>query len=126
LIKTLAALKKDGKILAILTSRTTQEAKHLLDKNHHINKWIEKIYHADNLKYLKPDARAFEQVLLDFNVKPDEAVYIGDSISDGICAKGAGLHFIALLESGLRTKEDFKSVSVDFFANTFPEIVDYL
>jgi phosphoglycolate phosphatase-like HAD superfamily hydrolase len=37
-IETLATLKKDGKILAILTSRTIQEAKHLLDKNHHINK----------------------------------------------------------------------------------------
>jgi len=125
-VETLDLLKKEGKCLAILTSRTEQESKHLLDENHHINKWVEKIYHADNLNYLKPDPRAFAQCLADFSVGPKEAIYIGDSILDGLSAKGAGLHFIALLESGLRSKEDFKSVSVDFFANTFPEITNYI
>jgi HAD superfamily hydrolase (TIGR01549 family) len=125
-IGTLETLKKCGKHLAILTSRTIKEAKHLLDQDHHINKWVEKIYHADNLNYLKPDPRAFSQCLVDFKVGAQEAVYIGDSVSDGVSAKGAGIHFIASLESGLRTKKDFKSVQVDFFANTFPEIIDYI
>jgi len=125
-IETLKKLKNGDKHLAILTSRKIQEAKHLLDENHHINKWIEKIYHADNLEYLKPDPRAFTQSFIDFNVEPKETVYIGDSISDGISAKGAGMHFIALLESKLRSRDDFRSVPVDFFAETFPEIIDYI
>lgn len=125
-IKTLKALKNNGKHLVILTFRTFNEVEHLLDKNHKLNKWIEKIYHADNSKHLKSDPRVFNQILTDFNVQTQEAVYIGDSISDGISAKGAGIHFITLLESGLRTKKDFKSIHVDFFANTFPEILDYI
>jgi len=125
-IKTLKTLKNNGKHLVILTSRTFHEVEHLLDKNHHLNKWIEKIYHADNSKYLKPDPKVFNQSFTDFNVKPQETVYIGDSISDGVSAKEAGIHFIALLESGLRAKKDFKSIHVDFFANAFPEIIKYI
>lgn len=125
-IDTLKKLKSMGKSLAILTSRTFQEAEHLIDKNHHLNKWIKKIYHTDNSKYLKPDPRVFDQILENFNVKTEEAVYIGDSLGDGMSAKGAGIHFIALLESGLRTKEYFKSVPVDYFAKTFPKILPYI
>lgn len=125
-IETLKKLKTQDKELAILTSRTFNETRHLLDGNHHINKWITKIYHADNSKYLKPDPKVFDQILKDFNVKPQEAIYIGDSIGDGISAKGAGIHFIAVLESGLRTKEDFNSIQVDFFARSFPEIIHYI
>lgn len=125
-IHTLKKLKNNGKHLAILTSRSFQEVEHLLDENHHLNKLIEKIYHSDNSKYLKPDPRVFDQIIVNFNVKPHEAVYIGDSLGDAISAKGAGIHFIALLESGLRAKEDFKQASVDFFAQTFPEILLYI
>lgn len=125
-IDTLKKLKNDGKHLAILTSRTFHQAAHLLDENHHLNKWVEKIYHADNSRYLKPDPRVFDQIIETFNVKLNEAIYVGDSLGDAISAKGAGIHFIALLESGLRTKEDFKSIPVDFFANSFPEILSYI
>jgi phosphoglycolate phosphatase len=125
-IETLRKLTNDGKRLAILTNRSSHEVKHLLDKSHHLNKWIEKIYHTDNSKYLKPDPRAFDQIIEDFNVKRHEVIYIGDSIGDAISAKGAGIHFIALLESKLRTKVDFKSVNVDFFAQKFPEILSYI
>lgn len=125
-IRTLEALKKSGRRLAILTSRKTAEARHLLDENHHINRLVEKIYHADNLEFLKPDPRAFRQGLADFNTMPDEAVYVGDSVSDGISAKGAGLHFIALLESGLRSKKEFEATEVDYFAEKFADITAYI
>ncbi len=124
-IETLKLLKDRGKDLAILTARSLYTIKPLLDENQRIGKWIEKIYHLDNSKYPKPDPRAFDQILKDFGVNPQETVYVGDSISDGICAKGAGLNFIASLESGLRTKNDFESVAVDFFADTFSDILDY-
>jgi phosphoglycolate phosphatase len=58
-----------------------------------------------------------------YHLSPDQAVYIGDSLGDAKSAKGAGLHFIASLESGLRTEEDFSSIPVDHFIKKFPEIV---
>ncbi|MCU0652766.1 MAG: HAD family hydrolase [Candidatus Pacebacteria bacterium] len=122
----LKQLNQTGMRLAILTNRRIAEVKHLLDETHILNSLFEKIYHADNLDYLKPDPRAFAQSLEYFEVKPDEAVYVGDSVGDGISAKGAGLHFIALLESGLRTRDYFAPVNVDFFAHKFPDILDYI
>lgn len=125
-IETLRELAGLRKRLAILTSRTFNEAKHLLDKNHHINRYIEKIYHMDNNEFHKPDPRAFSLPLKDFEVAPDEVVYVGDSLNDGISSKGANLHFIALLESGLKNKSDFKDIDVDFFASDFSDIIDYI
>jgi phosphoglycolate phosphatase-like HAD superfamily hydrolase len=55
-----------------------------------------------------------------------ECVYVGDAVTDAIAANGAGMHFIAVLESGLRQKEDFKKVRVDFFAKKFSDTVSYL
>jgi len=125
-IEALCRIKESGKKMAILTSRVLHEVRHLLDENHRINSFVDKVYHADNLEHLKPDPRAFKQCFADFNVIPEEAAYIGDSVSDGLAAKGAGMHFIVSLESGLRTKNDFEKIKVDYFANRFPEIVDYI
>lgn len=50
-------------------------------------------------------------------------MYVGDAISDAIASKGAGLHFIASLESGLRTRKDFADYNVDVFIDTFSEVV---
>lgn len=125
-IAVLEKIRKKGIRLAMLTSRVQQEMIHILDTSHELHQWIEKIYYAENSVYLKPDPRAFDQILTHFAILPTEAVYVGDSLGDGISAKGANLHFIALLESGLRTEEDFKSVPVDYFAQKFPDMLHYL
>lgn len=125
-IQALKKLKSGGMRMAILTSRLLQEAEHLLDEEHHVNKYIEKIYHAENSDFLKPDPRVFDKILGEFGTTPGEAVYVGDSLSDAVSAKGAGLHFIAYLENGLRDESDFVSVSVDFFTKSFPEIIGYI
>jgi HAD superfamily hydrolase (TIGR01549 family) len=122
----LVQVKASGRRLAILTSRSLQEAKHLLDKDHPLSTKIEKFYHKDNSEYLKPDPRVFDKVLKDFTVSSHEAVYLGDSIGDATSAKSAGLHFVAVVESGLRNRGDFKTLSIDFFATTLPEAFNYI
>ena len=119
-------IKSSGRRLAILTSRSLQEVRHLLHQDHPINTRIEKFYHKDNSAYIKPDPRVFDKVLQDFAVSPEEAIYLGDTVGDAVSAKSAGLHFIAVLESGLRTREDFGAVPVDFFATTLPEAYNFI
>lgn len=125
-LKVLDRLKKSDKKLAIVTSRSFIEAKHLLQDSHPLSNLVDAFYYRDNSEFLKPDPRVFNQAFVKFNVKPVECVYLGDSISDAIAAKGAGMHFIAVLESGLRTKEDFAGQNVDFFADKFTDIIDYI
>ena len=124
--KFLDDLLASGRMLAVLTSRTLEEIKHLLEKDHPLNSRIEKFYHKNSSEYIKPDPRVFDQILKDFSVLNNETIYIGDSFDDAKSAKSAGIHFIAVLESGLRTKESFKGFSVDFFAARLPDAMTYI
>lgn len=57
---------------------------------------FDKIYISDefNPPMRKPDLKIFETVLNDFNIKPEEMIYVGDSIEkDGACEK-LGIKFL--------------------------------
>lgn len=114
-------LEEKYKIL-ILTSREHSELKHILEPSHDLYSRVEAFYYKDNMQYHKPDPRAFQQIEQDHGWKPNECVYVGDSIGDAQAAKGAHLHFIASLESGLRQKIDFEHEDVDVFINHFTDL----
>lgn len=117
----LDALIADGYDIMLLTSRTHAEFKHLLEPDHLLASRVKAFFYRDNMQYHKPDPRAFE-VLSGHKLKPEECVYVGDSPSDAIASNQAGLHFIASLESGLRTREDFAEHRVDAFIQRFSDI----
>lgn len=125
-LRALQRLKDAGKRLAIVTSRVLQEAEHLLEPTHDLTVMLDGFYHKDRTVYGKPDPRVFDGMLQDFELKPNEAVYIGDAPSDAVASKGAGLYFIASLESGIRTLDDFSETEVDAFVNKFVEIEEIL
>lgn len=120
-IDTLVSL---GKTVLLLTSREKAELEHILDPGHLLAGRIEAFYYKDNMQYHKPDPRAFGHIEAEHGWRPEECVYVGDSKGDAAAAKQAGLHFVASLESGLRTKEDFSEYPVDVFITRFPQIVD--
>jgi len=113
-----------GKKVLILTSRTYGEVRHMLEPDHLLASRIEGMYHKDNMKYHKPDPRAFNELLADHGLRPEYCVYVGDSKGDAISSKAARLSFIASLESGLRQKSDFEPGQVDAFIYRFPELTD--
>ena len=119
-------LKKSGLRMAVLTNRSLPEVTHLIHEDHPLSSRMDFFYYKDILDYHKPDPRAFDQALKFFKVKPEEVVYVGDSVGDGVAAKKAGMHFIAVMESGIRTKEDFKDVPVNYFAPKFTDILNYI
>lgn len=113
-----------GKLVMILTSRTHDELRHLLEPDHLLAERVKAFYYRDNMQFHKPDPRAFDELLSDHNLSTTNAVYIGDNVSDAIAAKEAGLHFVASLEGRLRTRVDFAHLPVDAFIDTFPEVVE--
>lgn len=119
-------LKQVGKKLAVLTNRSLVETKHLMHVSHPLSSRMDFFYYKDILDYHKPDPRAFDQALRYFKVEPMQTVYVGDSLGDAHAAKNAGMHFIAVLESGIRKKIDFKDIPVDFFARKFTDILPYI
>lgn len=123
-LQTLDNVAQLGKRLMILTSRSEVEMKHLLVPSHHLASRIVNFYYKDNMTYHKPDPRAFEVIERDHGLMPEQCVYVGDSPGDAAAAKGAQLHFIASLESGLRSRNDFGTYPVDRFIDKFTDLYD--
>lgn len=123
-LRTLDRLAELGKKIMVLTSRTEVEVRHLLDPTHALTHRLTAFYHKDNMTYHKPDPRAFEVIERDHGLCADQCVYVGDSPGDAAAAKGAGMHFVASLESGIRERSDFADYPVDAFINTFPGLYD--
>jgi phosphoglycolate phosphatase len=121
-IRIVKQLADENKYIAILTSRTGAEIAHLKAENHPLGVIVKDFYHKDNTNnFVKPNPRVFD-VIFQQGYKPEECVYIGDSISDGAAALGAGMRFIASLESELRTRKDFSEYQVDAFIKDLTEL----
>ncbi|MCX6731342.1 MAG: HAD-IA family hydrolase [Candidatus Roizmanbacteria bacterium] len=127
-LKVLEQIKDDGKKIAIITSRTFVEVRLLMDSTHPLSGKIDKFYYKESVEHMKPDPRVFNKALYEFDVMPIECVYVGDTLKDGFAANNSGMDFIAVLESGLVSKETFKNVNihVDFFAKKFTDILPYV
>jgi phosphoglycolate phosphatase len=123
-IQTLDELANLGKTLYIVTSREYAELEKFMDAEHHLASRVKMFYHKENMKHRKPDPRAFDELFAHTGYTPEECVYVGDSLTDAAAANGARIPFIASLESGLRSKEDFASCNVAAFVSTFPQIID--
>jgi phosphoglycolate phosphatase len=129
-VNALTQLNESGYKLYAVTSRDIREIGHFLDGSHILMQYLhpEAMFHKGNNAYHKPDPRVFDGVLSASGFKPSECVYAGDSLTDCRAAKGAGLLFVACLESGLRQREDFESLEAqpDGFIDTFAGITDWL
>jgi len=121
-------LKENGKKIVVVTSRSYVEVKPMISLYHPLGNRIDAFYHRDNSDHLKPDPRVFNKVLYEFDVTPNETVYVGNALKDGFAAKGADLYFIAVLESELITKQAFINVNidVDFYADKFTDSLDFI
>lgn len=112
--------------LALLSSRSQAEMQHLLQPNHPLAAFIDRFYYLENCTHHKPDGRVFDGLLKDFRVSTDQVLYVGDSVSDAQACESAGIAFVATLESGLRTKEDFKGLPISKLIIDFSELTSLL
>jgi HAD superfamily hydrolase (TIGR01509 family) len=111
-----------GKQVFLLTSRNIDEMRHLLAPDHVLASRVKAMYYKETMSHHKPDPRAFDNLLQEHNLTPDQCVYVGDSPSDAAAAKGKNMHFIASLEAGIRTKDDFDTYPVDNFIDCFADL----
>jgi HAD superfamily hydrolase (TIGR01549 family) len=64
----------------------------------------------------KPNPESLLIALRKLNIKPKEAVYIGDALTDYQAAKNAGTDFIGFV-GGSASKKDFKTLNVKFITS---------
>lgn len=77
---------------------------------------------ADDTKAFKPDPAPLLKCMELLKVSPSEALYIGDSRNDMLCAEAAGVHS-ALALWGSQTSE---SIEADYYLNDPEELENFI
>ncbi|WP_249999288.1 HAD family hydrolase [Actinoplanes sp. M2I2] len=122
-LRALDELVLAGRTVLLLTSRAEAEVRHMLAADHVLAGRVSGAYHQGNTRFRKPDPRAFDELLAETGFAPGDCVYVGDSPGDAVAAGGAGLSFIACLQSGVRSLDDFDPRHVDACIDVFPDVV---
>jgi phosphoglycolate phosphatase len=118
----LRLLKKQGYKVVIQTSRQHCEVEYLISDQSPLMPVIDGFFYQERSKYKKPDPRVFLLPSETFDIPFAEMVYVGDAFTDVQWCRAAGVHFIASIESGLRTKEDFEKLGAKWFIRKFSEL----
>jgi phosphoglycolate phosphatase-like HAD superfamily hydrolase len=118
---TLAILKENKKVLGIVTARNKSElngdvAFQRIADNFNF------IICADDTQKFKPDPEPLLLFFKQANAKPDETLYIGDTINDFLCAQNAGVHF-GLALWGAETRD---GIQAQYYFSKPEEILNVL
>ncbi|MCX7966767.1 MAG: HAD family hydrolase [Syntrophorhabdaceae bacterium] len=117
LTNALNILKSKGIKTAISTNRTTS-MKHIMER-YNLWNYFDMVVTALDVENPKPHPESVEKILSNFNLKKDDAVFIGDSEVDRETAVSAGIKFIAYKNRELLADafiEDHLSL-IDFLSN---------
>ena len=79
------------------------------------------VHGADTVPAPKPEPDGLYKVCRELGVSPSNAVYVGDSPSDGLAAKASGMHSVGVTW-GSHSEESLKKAPFDFYASTPDEL----
>ena len=116
-IETLAALTEMGYKMGVISNAKSDWAVHAILKRRDLDKFFETIVSSAALKIRKPRPEIFTQALNALDVKPPDAVFVGDSMeADVEGSKKMGMRSIHLLrkpmEGNHRTNPDARVTSL--------------
>lgn len=123
--ETLANLRRKY-VLGIVTSRGDKSLRKHLGAVGLNQTLFEVVFNREASSKHKPHPGALLQACSKIGIKPDEMVYVGDSIVDAECAESAGVPFIGVLTGGA-SREDFNRLGVKHIIESLinlPELLE--
>lgn len=115
-LKTLLKLLRPKFKIAIATNRT-DTMPHVLSA-HGLEGWFDLVVTARDVRNPKPAPEMLTNILTHFNIRPEEALYIGDSKLDEQAADAAGVPLVAFKNQALSATfhiESFKELETLIF-----------
>jgi HAD superfamily hydrolase (TIGR01509 family) len=97
-LEIIAALKKSGASIAIVTSNSSRTVHRWFELNRAESK-IDALVGRDSLLGLKPAPDMVLRALEILSIEPADAAFVGDSEADLIAAKNSGVRFYGIAES---------------------------
>lgn len=123
-IETLAALKKSGYKLAVITNKTRGLTLPVLEQLNVIDQF-EFIVGGDDVVIKKPDPEGLEMTRNHFGVAMQDILMVGDSKNDILAAQNAGCEVVAI-DGGYNQGENLHDFSPTYFINNFKELNELL
>ncbi len=115
-------IRKKGVKIAIVSNASSQEAVELALKRHNFIDMIDAVVTSRLVGVRKPDPRIFLYALDLIEVKPSDAIFVGDREYEDICgAKSVGMRAIHLIRENVKP-----SSCADAYINSIDEIVKIL
>ena len=116
--------KLKDKQKAVLTNKPEAISRKILKKLG-IESYFSVVWGGDTGPFRKPDPDPIHKILAQLNVKPGEAVLIGDGINDIRAAKSAGIKTVGL-GYGYSEKSKILDLKPDYFADTPQELLELI
>ncbi|MGD8506654.1 MAG: HAD family hydrolase [Candidatus Bathyarchaeota archaeon] len=114
-------LRESGIKIGLLSGKTTFFIeKHLREAGFNIN-WFGVIVSFETTRKHKPDPEPLLYAISQLDVRPEEAVYVGDAISDYECARNAKVEYFAVLTGSLG-RGDLEKLGVVSIADSVAEL----
>jgi HAD superfamily hydrolase (TIGR01509 family) len=92
-IETLEELRRRGILKALNTSRAGS-LKFLFDR-FELSSHFDLVVTSLDVRYPKPHPESVEKILETLGLRPEEVLYVGDSVVDRQAADGTGVRFVA-------------------------------
>ncbi len=116
-------LKKYGVKMAVLTNKDQKMSERVV--THFFDGYFKIVMGTIDAVPLKPDSKAVLQMLKELNVRPSEAIFVGDSNIDIKTAKAANMVGVGV-SWGFRSEEELRQAGADFIINSPKELRDIL
>jgi len=119
-LKTLKTLREMKLKMAICTTNGEKSTSHIL-KRLHIAHFFEAIITREAVSAVKPDPAHLEAALKALDIRPEEAIVVGDSTIDMECARE--LNVIAVgVTTGISPPEALTSAGADYLASSSADV----
>lgn len=123
IIGTLTELKNRGIILAVVTADGPEMTKKCLD-DLKITELFDKIYTDDGIHPPKPDPYCINNICEEFNIKKDDVIMVGDTLTDVNFAKNGGIRMIAVAKS--QSNKELLLAHTDIVLNNVSELINII
>ena len=105
--ETIEALRTIGYSLGVVSTKYGYRIRDILRRESILNSF-DVIVGGDSVLNQKPDPEGLLSAVESLQIKPENAIYVGDSIVDARTAESAGVPFVAVT-TGTTPSEDFQS-----------------
>ncbi|WP_028357556.1 phosphoglycolate phosphatase [Brackiella oedipodis] len=124
IVEGLQALKQQGYLLAVVTNKPMQFTEQLL-QHKQLKQFFELIVAGDSCERKKPHPDPILFACKQLQVRPSEAVFVGDSNNDAQAAAAAAMPCL-ILPYGYTEGEDVQTFKVSAIVNNILEVIDWL